>query len=244
MSNFSTDASIVSFPDPEQLDTAAQQLRSSPSLKQQLAAIEVLTAAGDRGYLILIDFLRNHQGSQAQVAEGKAYQALCHSNSPVVQSFLATELPAGVVSLESPHQENLQELQRLLSHQDYETADRLTLQILCQLAGPAAVARKWVYFTEVNTIPIAEMQLLDILWRVYSEDKFGFSKQREIWLSVNRNWERLWEKLAWKSGNLWTRYPGEFIWDLSAPPGHLPLSNQLRGVRMMECLLCHPAWGL
>jgi hypothetical protein len=29
---------------------------------------------------------------------------------------------------------------------------------------------------------------------------------------------------------------------LTAPVGHLPLSNQLRGVRVMEALLCHPAW--
>ncbi|MGB0562323.1 MAG: GUN4 domain-containing protein, partial [Spirulinaceae cyanobacterium] len=31
-------------------------------------------------------------------------------------------------------------------------------------------------------------------------------------------------------------------WDLTAPKGHLPLSNQLRGVRTFEAILNHPAW--
>ncbi|NET49629.1 MAG: hypothetical protein F6K09_13095, partial [Merismopedia sp. SIO2A8] len=49
-------------------------------------------------------------------------------------------------------------------------------------------------------------------------------------------------KIGWKSGNSCTRYPNEFTWDISAPAGHLPLSNQLRGVRVMSSLLSHPAW--
>jgi GUN4-like len=67
--------------------------------------------------------------------------------------------------------------------------------------------------------------------------------QRELWLSVGKNWEKLWTQIDWKNGNNWTRYPQGFTWDLSAPKGHLPLSNQLRGVRVMAALLSHPAWG-
>ena len=40
---------------------------------------------------------------------------------------------------------------------------------------------------------------------------------------------------------MWTRYPGSFTWSLEAPEGHLPLVNQLRGVRLMDALLSHPA---
>jgi hypothetical protein len=104
------------------------------------------------------------------------------------------------------------------------------------------MARKWVYFTEVQEFPLIDIQTIDRLWLIYSEGKFGFSVQRRLWLSLGKNWERLWPRLGWKEENLWTRYPNGFTWDLSAPDGHLPLSNQLRGVRMMEALLCHPAW--
>ena len=121
-------------------------------------------------------------------------------------------------------------------------ASRLTLVKMCELAGPTAVKRKWVYFTEVEMFPSLDLQTLDQLWQIYSEGKFGFSVQRRLWLGLGQNWDKLWPRLAWKDDNIWTRYPGGFVWDLSAPDGHLPLSNQLRGVRMMASLLSHPAW--
>jgi hypothetical protein len=105
-----------------------------------------------------------------------------------------------------------------------------------------AVQRKWLYFSEVENFPIADLQTINTLWFIHSQGKFGFSVQRELWLSLSKNWEKLWPKIGWKTGNNWTRYPHEFTWDLSAPRGHLPLSNQLRGVRVIASLLSHPAW--
>lgn len=135
-------------------------------------------------------------------------------------------------------------LQTLLAQQQFQAADQLTLEKLCELAGPAAVQRKWLYFSEVDSFPVADLQTLDQLWLTHSQGKFGFSVQRKIWLSLGKNWEELWPKIGWKSGNNWTRYPQEFTWDLTAPKGHLPLSNQLRGVRVIYSLLAHPAWSV
>jgi hypothetical protein len=241
MSNFSADSSVVSSQPADALEPLVQQLQSDSS-KLQLAAVNQLAAAGEAGILPLIEFLRTRQADVPQAAAGRAYQWLYQSSSPIARTFLDSERPFGIVPLRSAHAIDYQELQQLLIQQAYEMADRLTLQKLCELAGPEAVKRKWVYFSEVDGFPIEDVQTIDRLWRVYSEDRFGFSRQREIWLSVGQNWDRLWEKLAWKTGNSWTRYPNEFIWDVSAPPGHLPLSNQLRGVRMMQSLLAHPAW--
>lgn len=136
-----------------------------------------------------------------------------------------------------------QPLQQLLAEQRFQEADRLTLQTLCELAGPAAVRRKWLYFTDVDTLPVQDLRTVNQLWLDHSQSKFGFSVQRQIWLSVGRNWDALWPKIGWKQGKKWTRYPDEFIWDLSAPKGHLPLSNQLRGVQVINALLNHPAWS-
>ncbi|NEP62368.1 MAG: GUN4 domain-containing protein [Symploca sp. SIO2G7] len=239
MSNASAD-----FPTAPPLDTdkaakLGKQLFSN-TLKRQLSAVTELASGGEAGTVVLIDFLKNVATSGP--AAGKIYQVLSASESITAQTFVTETLSTGVVPLISERNVDYQPLQALLVAQEYEAADRLTLKKLCELAGPAAVQRKWVYFTEVDSFPIADLRTIDQLWRVYSEDRFGFSKQRELWLGLNQNWSQLWEKLAWKSGSTWTRYPGEFVWDLSAPVGHLPLSNQLRGVRMMEFLLSHPAW--
>ena len=48
-------------------------------------------------------------------------------------------------------------------------------------------------------------------------------------------------KLDGKKDGFWTRYPKSFSWTLKAPDGHMPLINQLRGVRLMDSILRHPA---
>lgn len=145
--------------------------------------------------------------------------------------------------MESERDIDYKPLQQLLIAQDFQAADRMTLQKLCELAGPAAVQRKWLYFTEIENFPISDLQTIDTLWLTYSEGKFGFSVQREIWLSLGKNWEKFWFKIGWKNGNTWTRYPDGFTWNLTAPVGHLPLSNQLRGNRVIAALLSHKAWS-
>ena len=240
MTNVSADSPTALPLDDEKTANLIEQLLSK-SLKRQLGAVTELASGGEPGIAALVDFLRNM--SEPSAVAGRIYQILSSDDSVMAQTFLAERFPNGVMTPASDQQIDYQPLQTLLIAQKFEEADRLTLQKLCELAGPAAVQRKWVYFTEVDSFPITDLRTIDQLWRVYSEDRFGFSKQRELWLGLNQDWNRLWEKLAWKSDNIWTRYPGEFIWDLSAPVGHLPLSNQLRGVRMMEFLLCHPAWN-
>jgi hypothetical protein len=152
-----------------------------------------------------------------------------------------TANPIQTVPLRSDKGIDYAPLQQLLAQQDFEAADRLTLEKLCELAG--AKSQKWFYFTAVQHFPVTDLQTINTLWLVASEGKFGYSVQRDLWLSVGKDWEKLWTQLDWKNGNNWTRYPQGFTWDLTAPRGHLPLSNQLRGVRVMAALLSHPAWG-
>ncbi|MBP0000258.1 MAG: GUN4 domain-containing protein [Cyanobacteria bacterium SID2] len=146
------------------------------------------------------------------------------------------------ISLESERGIDYTPLQAVLVDGKFQEADQLTRELLCQLGGAGAVARKWLYFTEVDLIPAVDLRTLDRLWVAYSNGKFGFSVQRQLWLGVSQDWDKLWPKLGWKNGNSWTRFPQEFTWDLSAPKGHLPLSNQLRGVRVLAALFAHPAW--
>jgi hypothetical protein len=132
-------------------------------------------------------------------------------------------------------------LQRHLMGQDFEEADRLTSEILRQLAGPDAVKRGYVFYSEVAGMPSVDLESLDRLWLVYSQGRFGFSVQGRLLRACGGQWERLWPRLGWKQDGRWTRYPGSFTWSLAAPDGHMPLVNQLRGVRLMDALLQHPA---
>lgn len=220
--------------------TFLERLRSE-SLKNQLQLVQEL-ATSESGLDVLMQFLLERQPNSASVIEGKVYQALFQAKTAKSQAFLQEHFPQGIVPLHSERQIDYAPLQALLANQEYQAADRLTLEKMCELAGPTAVQRKWIYFTEVERFPVTDLKTINTLWLVYSEGKFGFSVQRELWLSNGKNWEKLWYQIGWKNGNNWTRYPQEFTWSLEAPRGHLPLSNQLRGVRVISALLTHPAW--
>ncbi|MEB3242767.1 MAG: GUN4 domain-containing protein [Cyanobacteriota bacterium] len=132
-------------------------------------------------------------------------------------------------------------LQRHLLRQEFEAADRLTSCHLRQLAGAAAERRGYVYFSEVAAMPALDLDSLDRLWLTYSLGRFAFSVQGRLLRRCQGRWEDLWPLLGWKREGVWTRYPSAFTWSLEAPEGHMPLINQLRGVRLMDALLRHPA---
>ena len=130
-------------------------------------------------------------------------------------------------------------LQRYLLNQCYEDADRFTSSKLRELAGEKAVKRGYVYFSEVESIPSVDLLTLDKLWVVYSRGKFGFTVQSKILDSLGGRYDKLWPRIGWKKDGIWTRYPKAFDWSIEAPNGHMPLVNQLRGVRLMDALLNH-----
>ncbi|WP_016950506.1 GUN4 domain-containing protein [Anabaena sp. PCC 7108] len=224
------------------IDSLRQNLIAG-SQKVQQQIIPQLADLGNEGLEVLQEFLLKRRDTPATWIDGKAYQVVYNSDAPTAKEFLETNFPEGIVPLKSDCGISYNSLQQLLTRQEFQAADLLTIQKMCEVAGPTAVQRKWLYFTDVDNFPVQDLQTLNHLWVVHSEGKFGFSVQREIWLGLGKNWINLWTKIGWKSGNNWTRYPHEFTWDLSAPRGHLPLSNQLRGVRVMSSLLNHPAWN-
>ncbi|QEY31589.1 GUN4 domain-containing protein [Synechococcus sp. RSCCF101] len=132
-------------------------------------------------------------------------------------------------------------LQLALLRCDFEQADRITSETLRALAGDGAIRRGYVYYSEVAPMPALDLQTLDRLWLTYSQGRFGFSVQGRLLKAAGGRWDRLWPRIGWKADGVWTRYPGSFTWTLEAPEGHMPLVNQLRGVRLMDALLNHPA---
>ncbi|WP_373539352.1 GUN4 N-terminal ARM-like repeat domain-containing protein [Chamaesiphon sp.] len=235
------DLSTTSQPIPSDVAELQDKFVTSTT-KNQLQMLPQIVAVGQAGIEILINWLRQQQDMKPTIVTGAVYQALYHSEVPAAKEYLDRELPLGIVPLQSSAEIDYTSLQKLLAQQEFQAADKLTTEKLCELAGASAMGRKWIYFTEVEQLPSIDLHTIDALWLLHSEGKFGFSVQREMWLGMSKNWDKLWPKIGWKEGNNWTRYPGSFTWNLTAPRGHLPLSNQLRGVRVISALLSHPAW--
>ena len=172
-------------------------------------------------------------------AAGLLIELLLSCDDDLAQAFRRRH-PDGWLAVTSARGIDYGPLQRALMDQQLEQADRLTSEHLRQLAGEAAVKRGYVYYSEVPPMPAVDLESLDRLWVVYSRGRFGFSVQIRLLRSLGGRWDQLWPRLGWKQGGVWTRYPVAFTWSQEAPEGHLPLVNQLRGVRLMDALLSHP----
>jgi len=133
----------------------------------------------------------------------------------------------------------------LLEAGKWEKADDEHRRLMCVLAGEEAELREWVYWTEVSQMPVKDLQTIDALWRFYSKDRFGFSVQRKIWISQKKQWAKFFKKIDWTTGENgdYRKFPQEFQWRADAAPGHMPLTNALRGTQLFEALLEHPAFG-
>ena len=214
------------------LGGSSRQRRSLlPQLEERLAELlPLLPAALDRLDATADDW-----------AGGALVQWLLAGDDAALRQAFLDRHPGGWLAVSSGAGIDFGPLREHLMRLEFEQADRITSEILRQLAGGDAVRRGYVFYSEVAAMPSVDLESLDRLWLVYSQGRFGFSVQGRLLRACGGQWERLWPKLGWKHEGRWTRYPGSFTWSLQAPDGHMPLINQLRGVRLMDALLNHPA---
>lgn len=212
----------------------------SSSARQRRSLLNQLLQRSQELRPLMAEQLDRLDATSDDWAAGTLIQQLLCDDDGLSQAF-QQRYPDGWLAVSSGQGIDYAPMQRALAHQEFEEADRITSEILRQLAGPAAVKRGYVYYSEVADFAAVDLESLDRLWVVYSQGRFGFSVQLRLLRSLAGRWDQLWPRLGWKQGGIWTRYPGSFTWSLQAPEGHLPLVNQLRGVRLMDALLQHPA---
>nr|YP_009237883.1 hypothetical protein [Gracilariopsis lemaneiformis]YP_009294716.1 hypothetical protein Gch_117 [Gracilariopsis chorda]AML79959.1 hypothetical protein [Gracilariopsis lemaneiformis]AOM66976.1 hypothetical protein Gch_117 [Gracilariopsis chorda]UAD88762.1 hypothetical protein [Gracilariopsis chorda] len=214
---------------------------------KQLKLIEQIVESGELGQKALLDLLVDRciiENKEVDSLDGLIYEFLYFKSLEHIKQKLNSYFHLGLIDLNSSLKFNYQPLQNLLIIHDFKEADKLTQSYLCSLAGlDKNSKRKWLYFTDILAISPEDLYIIDKLWRLYSRGKFGFSIQRSIWLSNNCNWEKFWFTIGWQNNGTLCRYPSDFIWNIDAPSGHLPLFNQLRGVQVILALFNHSAWN-
>lgn len=218
-------------------------LTNNISIKKQLYLIEQMAQQGEKSQEALLELLINRRIIEKQELidlDGILFEVLRSTNIRNIKDRLDLYFINGLVKLKPSYEEAYQPLQKLLIYKKFQEADKLTQQQLCKLAGlNINNSRNWLYFTDISLLPIEDLYIIDMLWRIYSRGKFGFSIQKKIWKANHCNWEKLWHTIGWKQSGITCRYPDEFTWNINAPNGHLPLFNQLRGVQVLFALFEH-----
>lgn len=108
--------------------------------------------------------------------------------------------------------ERYQKLQSLLKAGKLLEADQETVHVIMQEAGESD--RENLTPDEVRIFPCSVLQVIDRLWTIYTEGRFGFSTQLQLYQEVGGTLEtaisqdlsmlrKLGEKVGWRENEQW-----------------------------------------
>ncbi|MHC5723150.1 MAG: GUN4 domain-containing protein [Nostoc sp.] len=126
-------------------------------------------------------------------------------------------------------------LRDLLAAKNWEKADEETYLVMIQAVGKKDDDYfNYFNFTsdELLNFPCTDLRTIDRLWVKYSNGHFGFSVQKEIYLSVGGKadgkyykgaWEKFGDRIGWRVESSWISYSEvTFTFDTSAQRGNVP----------------------
>ncbi|MGD1716233.1 GUN4 domain-containing protein [Dapis sp. BLCC M172] len=116
-------------------------------------------------------------------------------------------------------------LEKLLSSDSFEEADKETLRIILSLVGREK--EYWLNIEDIKNIPCTDLDKINQLWINYSNGKFGFTIQKQIWIELGGKSgiynvgiaDNFIQEVGW--GENHKRYK-HITYKISAPYGHLP----------------------
>ncbi|MBW4569031.1 MAG: GUN4 domain-containing protein [Tolypothrix carrinoi HA7290-LM1] len=120
-------------------------------------------------------------------------------------------------------------LRDLLKTGNWKEADYETYLVMIQAVGK----KENDYFErdDLLNFPCTDLRTIDRLWVKYSDGRFGFTVQKQIYISIGGKddgqyyeeaWELLGDRVGWKVDNNWIDSLNNINFDTSAPEGHLP----------------------
>ncbi|MDX2242053.1 MAG: GUN4 domain-containing protein [Leptolyngbyaceae cyanobacterium bins.302] len=121
---------------------------------------------------------------------------------------------------------NYTKLQNLLRAGKWKEANQETANRLCELVDRTQAG--WLKATDIKALPTEDLQIIDQLWVKYSQGKFGFSVQKQIWqecgspVDFGEKWEAFGDRIGWCKNGKWVS-TSQLVCDLqSSPSGELP----------------------
>jgi len=124
-------------------------------------------------------------------------------------------------------------LESLLKQEKWKEADEETSEVMLQAADRENEG--WLDAESINNFPCEDLRTIDQLWLHYSNGKFGFSVQKEIYEELGGTreynqevWENFCDRVGWRKGGNWLSY-SKLTFKIIAPKAHLPLSFRRSG---------------
>ena len=131
------------------------------------------------------------------------------------------------IELRSERGVDYTKLRDLLAAQKWQEADEETANVMLQAAE--RTSQGYLSSSDIESFPCEDLRTINQLWLKYSDGKFGFSVQKDIYESLGgtkeyneKIYRNFGERVGWKEeGGDWLNY-SELTMNLKAPVGHLP----------------------
>lgn len=124
-------------------------------------------------------------------------------------------------------------LQGFLAQRNWKDADQETWAILCKSLGLAPETS--IDCNQIHELPCDDLITLDRLWMYYSDGRFGFTPQRQIYESVKRDYLLFCDRVKWPS-HYTSALLQQMEYNDQAPEGHLPSRCWVGGSRWVRHL--------
>jgi Effector-associated domain 10/GUN4-like len=121
-----------------------------------------------------------------------------------------------------------QKLRDLLASNQWKEANEETKDILFRLAEITKKEITKITEPQIRMIDILQIEIIDMLWNVYSKGKFSFHKQRDIFITVGKDYKTFSENIGWKKRVFFLldflswKSEDKIMFSIDAPEGHLP----------------------
>jgi len=198
-----------------------RQYLGKNAVSNELGSIldKLIVSATSKRYSSATEVLRDLKGKSAVLTPQIPIQK---SVNPVIQVSTSSPFP----TLKSAKGINYRILENLLKQKQWKEADQETANIMLQIAH----ATEWLMYEQIDNFPCTDLRTIDRLWVHYSNDRFGFSVQKQIYQSLGgkrdnilKVWDAFGDQVGWRVNNKWIYYKNA-TFDLKAPQGHLPLA--------------------
>lgn len=119
-----------------------------------------------------------------------------------------------------------QQLETYLQAQQWKAADEETYRLMITTVGKEE--GQWLDREDLLNFPCEDLRTIDALWVKYSQGRFGFSVQKQIYVQCGATldgnypgdaiWEEFGDRVGWRNNGDWLGY-SELNPSLSSPQG-------------------------
>ncbi|AFY40246.1 serine/threonine protein kinase [[Leptolyngbya] sp. PCC 7376] len=163
-----------------------------------------------------------------------AHQPTMPLEQPKAPNFNGKHKLAQKIQIQEPASKSIpqeiihyQQLENYLKWRRWQAADNETWKLINKSIHKNE--KKFLFPQDLPHIPCEVLLTIDQLWLKYSKERFGFSKQLEIYRQVNGKYPQFCHELGWEIVPRSRNVVADFQFKTKAPLGHLPSRQKMGG---------------